>query len=171
MRVFAVRSPNAGVTAASSATTASSASLSQGVRRAALAVSRALEARIRALGVTRAQWQVLRVLWVEDGLIQRQLSLRVGTRESSISHALGTLERDGWVERRESGRDGRKVHIHLTAGAHGLRAEVEAVEAHVDHAAAGGLDDEEIAVTLRALAKIAKNLGPLAQPKAGSGRG
>ena len=43
--------------------------------------SRALEKRTLPHGVTAAQWRFLRVLWLEEGITQRELSRRVGLRE------------------------------------------------------------------------------------------
>ena len=52
--------------------------------------SRALEMRTAAHGVSSGQWRFLRVLWLEDGLTQRELSRRVGMREPTTVIALST---------------------------------------------------------------------------------
>src|SRR5690348_17377230 len=83
--------------------------------------SRALEQRTLPFGVTGGQWRFLRVLWIEDGLTQIELSRRVGMREPTTVAAVNGLERAGLVARRKSATDRRKVHVFLTARAKRLR--------------------------------------------------
>ena len=54
-------------------------------------------------GITHGQWRYLRELWEEDGLSQRELSLRVGRQGPTTVSALKLLERSGFarVERSE----------------------------------------------------------------------
>ena len=84
------------------------------------AFSRALEVRTSVHGVSAGQWRFLRVLWQEDGLTQRELSRRVGMREPTTVIALKSLERSGFVTRRKSEEDRRKVHVFLTPQAKAL---------------------------------------------------
>ena len=85
---------------------------------------RALERRTLPVGVTSGQWRFLRVLWAEDGLTQIELSRRVGMREPTTVAAVNGLERAGYVVRRKSSTDRRKVHVHLTARAKRLKTKL-----------------------------------------------
>ena len=69
------------------------------VRDANRAFQRLLEKRISPHGVTRGQWYFLRVLWEEDGLSQRELSVRVGMMEPTTVIALRSMEKAGLVRR------------------------------------------------------------------------
>ncbi|WP_411288765.1 MarR family winged helix-turn-helix transcriptional regulator, partial [Phenylobacterium sp.] len=84
--------------------------------------SRALEKRTLPHGVTAGQWRFLRVLWREDGLTQRELSRRVGMREPTTVTALKGLEKSGFVRRKQSDADRRKIHVYLTPTARKLQA-------------------------------------------------
>src|SRR5271170_6359667 len=91
------------------------------VRDAHRAFQRLLERRIAAYGVSRGQWYFLRVLWITDGLSQRELSARVGMMEPTTVIALRSMERTGLVRRVPSADDRRKVEVFLTAKAKRLR--------------------------------------------------
>lgn len=125
--------------------------------------SRALEKRTLPHGVTAGQWRFLRVLWLEDGLTQRELSRRVGMREPTTVTALKSLEASGFVAREQSAADRRKVHVYLTPLARELRARLAPCVAEVNEIATRGLSDEEVASLRRMLQQIGRNLGPEAE--------
>src|SRR5579862_9400724 len=87
------------------------------VRDAHRAFQRLLERRIAPYGVSRGQWYFLRVLWITDGLSQRELSARVGMMEPTTVIALRSMERDGLIRRARSVADRRRVEVWLTAKA------------------------------------------------------
>jgi DNA-binding MarR family transcriptional regulator len=125
--------------------------------------SRALEKRTLPHGVTAGQWRFLRVLWLEDGLTQRELSRRVGMREPTTVTALKSLEASGFVRREQSASDRRKVHVFLTPLAQGLRARLAPCVAEVNEIATEGLSDDEVALLRRLLRHIGRNLAPEAE--------
>lgn len=55
------------------------------VRDAARALGRLLSVRLTEHDVSFGHWSFLRVLWVEDGLTQRELSERFGVMEPTTS--------------------------------------------------------------------------------------
>ena len=122
------------------------------------AFSRALEIRTSPHGVSSGQWRFLRVLWREDGLTQRELSRRVGMREPTTVIALKSLERSGFVLRRKSVEDRRKVHVYLTPQAKGLQKVLLPAVAEVNAIALAGLSKAEIAVLRKALVQVGRNL-------------
>jgi len=122
--------------------------------------SRALEKRTLPHGVTAGQWRFLRVLWLEDGLTQRELSRRVGMREPTTVTALKSLEASGFVRREQSALDRRKVHVFLTPLAEGLRATLAPYVAEVNEIATDGLSEEEVVTLRRLLRHIGRNLAP-----------
>ena len=56
------------------------------------AFSKALENLTEPHGVTAGQWRILRVLWEEDGITQREISNRVGITEATAVKSLAGLE-------------------------------------------------------------------------------
>lgn len=121
--------------------------------------SRALERRTLPLGVSSGQWRFLRVLWNEDGLTQIELSRRVGMREPTTVAAVNGLERAGYVERRKSSTDRRKIHVYLTPRARRLKDKLMPHVAEVNALGLKGLSPQEIAQIRQALLKVIENLG------------
>lgn len=120
--------------------------------------SRALEKRTLPHGVSSGQWRFLRVLWREDGLTQRELSVRVGMREPTTVTALKSLERGGLVTRTASTEDRRKMHVFLTPKARKLQGKLAPCVAEVNAIAAQGLSAEEVSTLRRLLARVGQNL-------------
>jgi len=122
------------------------------------AFSRALEVRTAPHGVSSGQWRFLRVLWREDGITQRELSRRVGMREPTTVIALKSLERSGFVVRKKSEEDRRKVHVFLTPQAQALEAVLLPAVAEVNDVALAGLSKTEIDILRKALTQVGRNL-------------
>ena len=120
--------------------------------------SRALERRTLPVGVTSGQWRFLRVLWAEDGFTQIELSRRVGMREPTTVAAVNGLELAGYVVRRKSATDRRKVHVYLTARAKRLKAKLLPFVAEVNALGLKGLTPQQVTTLRKSLLKIIDNL-------------
>jgi MarR family transcriptional regulator, organic hydroperoxide resistance regulator len=128
------------------------------VRDAHRAFQRLLERRIAAYGVTRGQWYFLRVLWISDGLSQRELSARVGMMEPTTVIALRSMERAALVRRVRSAVDRRKVEVWLTAKAKRLRNELLTVARTITAQAEEGVAPRDLASFRRVIARMTANL-------------
>ena len=120
--------------------------------------SRALERRTLTFGVTSGQWRFMRVLWAEDGLTQIELSRRVGMREPTTVAAVNGLELAGYVVRRRSATDRRKVHVHLTARAKKLKAKLLPFVTDVNALGLKGFTPQQIVQLRKSLQRIIDNL-------------
>ena len=128
------------------------------VRDAHRAFQRLLERRIAAYGVTRGQWYFLRVLWITDGLSQRELSARVGMMEPTTVIALRSMEKSGLIRRVRGADDRRKVRVSLTAKAKRLRGELLAVARAITAEAEEGIAPRDLAAFRRIVARMTENL-------------
>ena len=128
------------------------------VRDAHRAFQRLLERRIAAYGVSRGQWYFLRVLWITDGLSQRELSAKVGMMEPTTVIALRSMEKSGLIRRVRGDDDRRKVRVFLTAKAKRLRGELLTVARTITDAAEAGIAPRELAAFRRAVARMTENL-------------
>src|ERR1700691_3221626 len=128
------------------------------VRDAHRAFQRLLERRIAPHGVTRGQWYFLRVLWITDGLSQRELSARVGMMEPTTVIALRSMEKAGLIRRVRSGDDRRKVRVLLTAKAKRLRNELLGVARSITDEAEEGISARDLASFRRVIACMTTNL-------------
>ena len=128
------------------------------VRDAHRAFQRLLERRIAAYGVSRGQWYFLRVLWITDGLSQRELSARVGMMEPTTVIALRSMERAGLIRRVRGDDDRRKVRVFLTAKAKRLRGELLGVARTITDEAEEGIAPRDLAAFRRIVARMTENL-------------
>ena len=128
------------------------------VRDAHRAFQWLLERRIASYGVTRGQWYFLRVLWIDDGLSQRELSARVGMMEPTTVIALRSMEKAGLIQRERSDDDRRKVRVLLTAKAKRLRNELLGVARGITDAAEEGIAARDLAAFRRVIARMTENL-------------
>jgi DNA-binding MarR family transcriptional regulator len=120
--------------------------------------SHAMERRTLLFGVSSGQWQFLCQLWVADGLTQKDLSWRVGTRASTTVTAVDSLERSGLVKRVPCARDRRKIYVFLTQRAKDLRSAVLPKAEEVHALATNGIDAADLVVFRRVLVQINANL-------------
>jgi MarR family transcriptional regulator for hemolysin len=76
---------------------------------------RALNQRLRPLGLSQAQWMVILHLGrTRGGMVQHELAERLAIEAPSLARLLDRMAAGGWVERRESPTDRRCKMVHLT---------------------------------------------------------
>jgi MarR family transcriptional regulator, organic hydroperoxide resistance regulator len=131
------------------------------VRDAHRAFQRVLERRIARFGVTRGHWYFLRVLWIEDGLTQRELSARVGMMEPTTVIALKSMENAGLVRRVRSREDARRAHVWLTPLGRRLERQLLPVALQIVREAEKGIGRRNVAVFQEAIAHMTRNLDRL----------
>ena len=131
------------------------------VRDAHRAFQRVLERRIARFGVTRGHWYFLRVLWIEDGLTQRELSARVGMMEPTTVIALKGMEKAGLVRRERSREDARRAHVWLTPLGRRLERELLPVARQIVREAEKGVSRRDVAVFRAVIARMTGNLDRL----------
>jgi MarR family transcriptional regulator, organic hydroperoxide resistance regulator len=131
------------------------------VRDAHRAFQRVLERRIARFGVARGHWYFLRVLWIEDGLTQRELSARVGMMEPTTVIALRSMEKAGLVRRARSREDGRRTHVSLTPLGRRLERRLLPVARQIVREAEQGIGRRDVEVFREVIARMTKNLDRL----------
>jgi len=128
------------------------------VRDAHRAFQKLLEKRIAAHGISRGQWYFLRVLWIEDGLSQRELSGRVGMMEPTTVIALRSMEKAGLIRRSRSSEDKRVTNVWLTAKAKRMREQMLLLARAINEVAGQGVSREEFDAFRRAITRMTENL-------------
>lgn len=128
------------------------------VKDAARAFIKALAPRIARHGVSPGQWFVLRILWEQDGLSQRDISRRLGIMDPSTASTLASLERDGLIRRQKHPTDRRQTLVYLTAKARVLRDRMLHSAHEINELAAAGLDPAEVALSRRVILRMIDNL-------------
>jgi len=120
--------------------------------------ARDLERRTLKHGVSIGQWRFLRVLWEEDGIMQRELSHRVDMREPTTVVALKGLEKKGFITRVRDNKDRRIMRVYLTQKARDLEFVLMPYVADVNERAKTGISQEDIEIVRRVLITVAENL-------------
>jgi DNA-binding MarR family transcriptional regulator len=133
-------------------------SLGYQVRLTHRSIQRLLQAKIAPHGVKLGMWYFLRVLWDKDGLTQRELSRRIGTKEPTTLHAIAMMERSGLVSRRRNPTDRRKMNVFLTRKGSQLEAKLVPLAIEVVDTALAGFSPKDARQVLRFLKAMQANL-------------
>jgi DNA-binding MarR family transcriptional regulator len=131
------------------------------VRMTHRALQRSLQIKIKPHCVTLGTWYFLRALWHEDGLTQRELSRRIGTREPTTMTAILAMQASGLVKRVRNSDDRRKQNVFLTAKGKRLKSRLLPLAREVVNTATSGLSEREIDLFLGLLGTVQRNLEPL----------
>lgn len=74
----------------------------------------ALQDEMAAIGITTPQMRSLAVLSVIDGILIRELAVYAVVLQSTLSRALDSLARDGFVRRETDENDSRAIRVFIT---------------------------------------------------------
>jgi DNA-binding MarR family transcriptional regulator len=129
------------------------------LRQAWNAFRTAMDAALRAEGLSGAQYAALSVLARDPGLSGADLARACNTTPQAINGVVATLERGGLVARRAHPSHGRILQAFLTdEGRRRLDRATPAVRA-VERSIERGLADDEVAAVKRWLVGLAQRLG------------
>ena len=120
--------------------------------------ARCLAPRIAREGVSIGMWFVLRMLWDEDGMTQRELGERVGINGPTIVTALNSMERAGLVKRVQNRDDRRKINVFLTERGHRLKSKLWPMASEVLEIGLSGLSAEQVKSLNKMLSQVRLNL-------------
>ncbi len=128
------------------------------VKDAWRAYVRALQTRLTAHAVSFGHWTILRVLWEEDGLTQRELSARAGVMEPTTYSAIQAMLKLGYVRRKQKPENKKNVYIFLTSKGRALKKALVPLAKEVNDVAVAGLSERSVETTRRTLVSIIENL-------------
>ncbi len=116
-----------------------------------------LDRGLQASGLRLGQYQLLRLLWEQDGLTPRELADRLTVEMPTVTRTVQRMVRDGFARREAHPQDARSVRIYLTERGHHLRRRVEAIFAEETERALQGFSPSERAALTDFMARIAAN--------------
>ena len=129
------------------------------IKDATRALVRSLQNELKKYGVPFSQWAILRVLWTQDGLSQRELSSMAGIMESTTANVVRQMENKGYILRRYLGKNKRKRHVFLTLKGRKLEKKLVPLAEGVNKKARKNIDQEEIKLLRNCLLTMIQNLG------------
>ena len=108
------------------------------IRDVARAQMRALQLRLAEHDVSFGHWTFLRILWLKDGLTQRELSELAGVMEPTTFAAVKAMEQMGLVERRQLAGNRKNMHVFLTPAGRALQSQLVPLAEEVNRISVAG---------------------------------
>ena len=121
------------------------------------------ERRVRAFGLTRAQWLVIARVRRRPGMSQSEVADLLEIEKASAGRLIDRMEAKGWLQRRDDVSDRRINRLHLTPEGERLHAAIWPIaEATVD-TALGDLSAEERRQLTGLMTRVKAKLQALAE--------
>ena len=128
------------------------------IRDVARAQMRALQQRLAQHDVSFGHWTFLRILWIKDGLTQRELSEFAGVMEPTTFNAVKAMEAMGFIERRQLAGNRKNMHVFLTPAGRKLQSVLVPLAEEVNHISVLGMSDKTITLVRTSLLAMIENL-------------
>jgi MarR family transcriptional regulator for hemolysin len=129
------------------------------VARIARRLRQAVDAELRAFGLTEATWRPLAyVRRLGDGVRQKELATALAIEGPSLVRLLDNLERRGLIERREDEADRRARGIHLTRAGRELAVRVTKVGTEIQSRLLANVAPDDLETFLSVLDSIEREL-------------
>lgn len=116
------------------------------------------EQNVRGTGLTRAQWQVLKEIYLKEGINQGALAELLEVEPITVGRLVDRLEQGGLIERRPHPTDRRAWALYLLPAAHPLLETLKVIGAETRAELLQGMNDAEIDETMRLLNRMKDNL-------------
>ncbi len=128
------------------------------IKDATRAMIRGLQMRLAQHEVSFGHWTYLRILWVTDGLTQKQLSDESGTTTPTTFSAVSAMEKLGYVERRQTPDNKKNTYVFLTPKGKALKKKLVPLAEEVNEIGVAGLKEAEIKTARKVLLTIIENM-------------
>lgn len=123
-----------------------------------LMATRIFNRRVKDVGLTRTQWQVLYLLYQHDGQTQTELADTLTMAKPPLGKVVDRLEEDGWVERRDEPKDRRAKRVFLTEKVTPLIGPLEKIVDEIADITTSGLSNTDREAFLKFLHVAHRNL-------------
>lgn len=122
---------------------------------------RVFDRRSSHLGLTRVQWRALSRIERAQGLSQKQLAEDLDVEAIAIGRVVDRLEIAGFIERRADPGDRRCWKLFIAPKANEVMSDMKLISARLREDVLDGIEPQELATTLRVLAKVKDTLNEL----------
>ena len=123
-----------------------------------LMATRVFNRRVKDVGLTRTQWQVLYLLYQHDGQTQTELADTLTMAKPPLGKVVDRLEEDGWVERRDEPKDRRAKRVFLTEKVTPLIGPLERIVDEIGDITTSGLSNTDREAFIKFLHAAHRNL-------------
>jgi MarR family transcriptional regulator for hemolysin len=126
-----------------------------------------LNERLKSIGQTDARCAALaEIAAAPEGVVQRELSDRLGVEEPTVVRLVDALEASKWVERRTHGADRRAKLVQVMPAAQPMLDRAQVIVDQLQDEMFAEIDPDDLAVCVRVLNDLARKLGREAAPVA-----
>lgn len=126
------------------------------LRHAWYALNQAFRRRLAHLGLTPDQFTVMRNLFEEPGLTQRELCTRMASDPNTVAAMTARMEAEGWIERKVCKQDRRANRLRLLPKGKRKFTAARKIADGLQNEVSGFLDPIELEAFLESMAKLAK---------------
>lgn len=135
------------------------AALAQGLMLAGRRWRARLNERLKVIGQTDARCAALaEIAGSAEGVVQRELSQRLGVEEPTIVRLVDALEAHDWVERRTHGGDRRAKVVQIKPGAAPVLEQAQEIVSDLNDELFADLDPADVDACLRVLDHLSDRL-------------
>lgn len=124
------------------------------VKIAYITLRRQLDEKLKATGLTHAQWNALTVIHHFSGITPSELENILLVERPSITSLINGMEKRGWVIRREHPQDARYKQLFLTETGERLADETGSFTHEIENRVKEGMTEEEFAQLRQLLIKM-----------------
>ena len=111
----------------------------------------------KQLGLTPAQWKVILVLNMADGLSQKEIAEKINIDASTLVPVIDKMEQGGLVERKADSKDRRNNRIFLTKKSESTVDSIIMIILQLRKIIYNGVSETEISATRNILKTLIKN--------------
>ena len=119
-----------------------------------LMVARLFNRQVKEMGLTRTQWQVLYLLYMQGEQTQTNIADTLMMAKPPLGKVVERLEDGGWIKRRDDGKDRRAKLVSLTPKIQPMLNSLESLVDDIGGIATRGMTKQE-AVQFYKLLKVA----------------
>lgn len=114
--------------------------------------------RLKKNGITRIQWIALYYIDIHKSISQRELSLLMNIKDSSVGRLLDRMERDEIIIRHRSETDRRVVFVSLSKHGEDLNKILMPIGQQFNNDLIKGLTEEELHIFHKVIENMTKNV-------------
>jgi len=122
------------------------------------ALRRKYDRQLKDFGLTPCQFEVLMILWEEDGILLSELGRRVSRDGPTITGVIDRMEKKMLVKRKRDSRDRRAVRVVLTSKSRGMEEQLSITKKQILEKITTHLSTREINQLEAILVKMMKNM-------------
>jgi len=122
------------------------------------ALRRKYDRQLKDFALTPCQFEVLMILWEEEGILLSELGRRVSRDGPTITGVIDRMEKKVLVKRKRDTHDRRAVRVVLTSKSKGMKDQLSATKKRVLQKIARNLSSKEISSLESVLVKMMKNM-------------